>query len=247
MSRAPMDEMRASRSLSIDTTPGSSQPLTGSAGNPGLLPMMANQADLSYQWYFDKGALLSAGLFYKKVGSYIGITSDTTTIDGRQATITRSINGDGGYVRGLELAYQQAFTMLPAPFDGLGMSANFSYNESSIREFTAGDFPMVGLMQRNGGVTLWYEKNGFEARLQANYHSPFVRMPRWNAGYLVENDEETYVSANISKYLTPQLQLHVGLDNITNQRVIHKQGGNQYVQNVMEYGRRYNIGLAYKF
>ncbi|GGY44968.1 TonB-dependent receptor [Pseudoduganella albidiflava] len=246
MSRAPMDEMRASRSLSIDTTPGSSQPLTGSAGNPGLLPMMANQADLSYQWYFEKGSLLSAGLFYKKVGSYIGITSDTTTIDGRQATITRSINGDGGYVRGLELAYQQAFTMLPAPFDGLGMSANFSYNESSIKEFT-GDFPMVGLMRRNGGVTLWYEKNGFEARLQANYHSPFVRMPRWNAGYLVENAEETYVSANISKYLTPQLQLHLGLDNITNQRVIHKQGGNQYVQNVMEYGRRYNIGLAYKF
>ncbi|WP_338767769.1 TonB-dependent receptor [Massilia sp. METH4] len=246
MSRAPMDEMRASRQLSIDTTPGSSQPLTGSAGNPGLLPMMANQADLSYQWYFDKGSLLSAGLFYKKVGSYIGITTDTTVIDGRQAVITRSINGDGGYVRGLELAYQQAFTMLPAPFDGLGVAANFSYNESSIKEFI-NDYPMVGLMRRNGGVTLWYEKNGFEARLQANYHSPFVRMPRWTAGYLVENDEETYVSANISKYLTPQLQVHLGLDNITNQRVIHAQAGNPYMQNVMEYGRRYNIGLAYKF
>jgi TonB-dependent receptor len=246
MSRAPMDEMRASRQLSVDTTPGSNQPLTGSAGNPQLMPMMANQADLAYQWYFDKGSLLSGGLFYKQIGTYIGITTDTTTINGRQAVITRSINGEGGYVRGLELVYQQAFTHLPAPFDGLGVSANYSYNESDIKEYT-NNYPMEGLMKHNGGITLWYEKNGFEARLSANYHSPFVRMPRWTAGYLIENAEETYVTANFSQYLTPQLQLRVGLDNITNQKVIHTQAANPTMQNVMEYGRRYNIGLSYKF
>jgi TonB-dependent receptor len=246
MSRAPMDEMRASRQLSVDTTPGSNQPLTGSAGNPQLMPMMANQADLAYQWYFDKGSLLSGGLFYKQIGTYIGITTDTTTINGRQAVITRSINGEGGYVRGVELVYQQAFTHLPAPFDGLGVSANYSYNESDIKEYT-NNYPMEGLMKHNGGITLWYEKNGFEARLSANYHSPFVRMPRWTAGYLIENAEETYVTANFSQYLTPQLQLRVGLDNITNQKVIHTQAANPTMQNVMEYGRRYNIGLSYKF
>ncbi|WP_440962789.1 TonB-dependent receptor [Massilia sp. GER05] len=246
MSRAPMDEMRASRQISMDTTPGSQQPLTGSAGNPGLLPMMANQADLAYQWYFDKGSLFSAALFYKQIGSYIGITTDTTTIGNRQAVITRSINGEGGYVRGLELVYQHAFTRLPAPFDGLGVAANWSYNESDIHEYT-NNFPMEGLMRNNGGVTLWYEKNGFEARLSANYHSPFVRMPRWTAGYMAENGEETYVTANFSYYLTPQLQLRVGLDNITNQKVVYTQNANAYMQNVMEYGRRYNVGLSYKF
>ena len=246
MSRAPMDEMRASRQISMDTTPGSQQPLTGSAGNPGLLPMMANQADLAYQWYFDKGSLFSAALFYKQIGSYIGITTDTTTIGNRQAIITRSINGEGGYVRGLELVYQHAFTRLPAPFDGLGVAANWSYNESDIHEYT-NNYPMEGLMRNNGGVTLWYEKNGFEARLSANYHSPFVRMPRWTAGYMAENGEETYVTANVSYYLTPQLQLRVGLDNITNQKVVYTQNANAYMQNVMEYGRRYNVGLSYKF
>ncbi|SDF46636.1 TonB-dependent receptor [Massilia sp. PDC64] len=246
MSRAPMDEMRASRQISMDTTPGSQQPLTGSAGNPGLLPMMANQADLAYQWYFDKGSLFSAALFYKQIGSYIGITTDTTTIGNRQAIITRSINGEGGYVRGLELVYQHAFTRLPAPFDGLGVAANWSYNESDIHEYT-NNYPMEGLMRNNGGVTLWYEKNGFEARVSANYHSPFVRMPRWTAGYMAENGEETYVTANFSYYLTPQLQLRVGLDNITNQKVVYTQNANAYMQNVMEYGRRYNVGLSYKF
>ena len=103
MSRAPMDEMRASRQLAIDTNPGSQQPITGSAGNPGLLPMMSNQVDLSWQYYFDKGSLVSAGVFYKKVSDYIGITTDHTTVNGRAATLTRSVNGEGGNVRGLEL------------------------------------------------------------------------------------------------------------------------------------------------
>jgi TonB-dependent receptor len=246
MSRAPMDEMRASRQLAIDTNPGSQQPITGSAGNPGLLPMMSNQVDLSWQYYFEKGSLLSAGVFYKKVSDYIGITSDSTTVNGRAATLTRSINGEGGNVRGVELVAQHAFTGLPAPFDGLGVAANFSYNDSDIKEYT-NDYPMVGLMKRNGGLTLWYEKAGYEARLSANYHSAFVRMPRWTAGYMIENPAETYVSANFSKWLTPQLQLRLGLDNITNQKVVETQSNNPYMQNVMEYGRRYNLGLSYKF
>lgn len=246
MSRAPLDEMRASRQIAVDTTAGSQQPLSGSAGNPGLLPMMSNQADLTYQWYFDKGALLSAGVFYKHIGSYIGITTDNTTIDGRAAVISRSVNGPGGDVHGLELVYQQALTMLPAPFDGLGIAANYSYNESNIKEYV-NNFSMVGLMRHNAGATLWYEKNGFEARLSANYHSPYVRMPQWDPSYLIENAKELYVTANFSQYLTPQLQLRLGLDNITNQKVIETRAGNAYVQNVMNYGRRYNLGLSYKF
>ena len=43
------------------------------------------------------------------------------------------------------------------------------------------------------------------------------------------------------------LQLRLGLDNITNQKVVETQSNNPYMQNVMEYGRRYNLGLSYKF
>jgi outer membrane receptor protein involved in Fe transport len=68
MSRTPLDEMRASRTIYIDPNP--TMPLTGSAGDPGLKPMMANQLDLAYQWYFGKGSLLSAGAFYKSYALY---------------------------------------------------------------------------------------------------------------------------------------------------------------------------------
>jgi TonB-dependent receptor len=246
MSRAPLDEMRSSRNLSNVTD--TSQPISGSAGNPELKPMMANQVDLSYQWYFNKGSLLSAGAFYKKVSRYIAIESDTTTVNGRTATLTRSVNGEGGDIRGLELVYQQAFTSLPAPFDGLGVASNYAYTTSNIREQTpvANPYPIEGLMRHNGGVTLWYEKAGYEARLSANYHSKFVRNPTWGAGQLIENDAETYLTLNLAKQLTPQIQLRFGVDNLTNQKAVYTSSNIPIQQEVTEFGRRFNLGLSFK-
>lgn len=240
MSRAPLDEMRGSRNLNVDPNPV--QPLTGSAGNPELKPMMANQADLAYQWYFGKGSLLSAGLFYKQISRYIGITGDTTTINGRSAVITRSVNGEGGNVRGAELVYQQAFD------NGFGIFSNYSYTSSDIKENfpSRNPFPIEGLMKHNGGVTVWYEKNGFEARMSANYHSAFVRNPTWGAGQLINNEAETYVTLNLAKQLTPNVQLRVGIDNLTNQKVVYTTAKNPFQQEVTEFGRRFNVGVSYK-
>jgi len=246
MTRAPLDEMRGSRNLNIDTNPA--MPISGSAGNPGLKPMQSDQLDLAYQWYFAKSSLLSAGLFYKKISNYVGITSDATTIDGRAANITRSVNGKGGNVRGVELVYQQAFTGLPAPFNSFGLFSNYAYTESNVKENmpSVNPFPIEGLMKHNGGLTLWYEKDGFEARLSANYHSAFVRNPGWTAGQMIVNGAETYTTLNLSKQLTPQLQLRFGVDNIGNQKAVYTSGNNPYQQEVTEFGRRYNLGLSYK-
>lgn len=245
MARAPLDEMRGSRNLN-DQNP--LQPLTGSAGNPALKPMLSDQLDVAYQWYFGKGGLVSAGLFYKDISRYIGITGEATSIDGRAATITRSINGKGGQVHGVELVYQQQFSALPAPFDGLGISSNYAYTASNIKENipVQNPFPVEGLMKHNGGVTLWYEKAGYEVRVSANYHSPFVRNPTWTAGRLSINEAETYLAMNFSKKLSDHWQLHFGIENLTNQKVTYTSDRNPYAQEVTEFGRRFNLGLSYK-
>ena len=241
MSRAPIDEMRASRAIYMDTNPMSQQPLTGSAGNPELKPMLANQVDVAYQWYFSKGSLLSAGLFYKQIDRYIGITGDNTTLNGRKAVITRSINGKGGNLRGAELVYQQLFA------GGFGIASNYSYTSSDIKENipVGNPFPIEGLMKHNGGVTVWYEQNGYEARLNANAHSKFVRNPGWSPN-LLENGAETWVGLTLAKQLTPQIQLRFGVDNLTNQKVVYTEANNPYRQEVTESGRRFNLGLSFK-
>ena len=253
MSRAPIDEMRGAQSI---TRPGTlAEPLSGSGGNPRLLPMMANQVDLAYQWYFGKGNLLSAGAFYKKVSQYITIQQQTSTmvsndptLNGRPITYTRSVNGNGGDLRGIELIYQQSFSSLPAPFDGLGLSSNYSYTTSNIKEAipVASPYPIEGLIKNLAGVTLWYEKAGYEARVSANHHSAVPRTPGWDTGKLISNNAETWVSMNFSKYLTSNLQLRFGIENVTNQRVVFTSANNPASIEVSNFGRRYNLGLSYK-
>ena len=247
MSRAPLDELRASQNLSVSSTQGTAQPVTGSAGNPGLKPMLANQVDLAYQWYFGKGSLLSSGVFLKKMQSYIKIEQNNTVLDGQNALVSQSVNGQGGEVRGLELVYQQAFTSLPAPFNGLGVFSNYAYTTSNITESAGGaPFPVDGLMKTNAGFTIWYEQGGFEARLAATYHSAFTRDPGWTTGQFYVNGAETHLGFNLSQQITKQLQVHFGADNLTDQKLVYTNPNNQYDQQVRDYGRRYNLGLSFK-
>ena len=44
---------------------------TGTAGNPDLQPFMADNIDLSAEWYYDEGSYVSAGFFYKQVDDFI--------------------------------------------------------------------------------------------------------------------------------------------------------------------------------
>ena len=45
---------------------------TGAQGNPGLRPLVSNNYDLSFEWYYDKTSYLSLGLFRKNIDNYIG-------------------------------------------------------------------------------------------------------------------------------------------------------------------------------
>jgi iron complex outermembrane receptor protein len=245
MSRAPLDEMRSSQNI-YTSAPG--QPLTGSAGNPLLKPMLDDQVDLAYQWYFAKSSLLSANVFFKKMLNYIKIEDNPTVVDGQTAMITQSVNSSGGEVRGVELVYQQAFTGLPAPFNGLGFTSNFSYTTSNITEEIGGGtpFPVDGLMRDNGGFTLWYDHSGFEARLSLNHHSAFTRDPTWTTGAFVINEAETRVNMQVSQQISKQFSVHFGIQNLTDQKMVYTTPNVPSEQQVWDFGRVYNVGIIYK-
>lgn len=250
LSRAPLDVMNAAQTVSID--PNGVQPTTISGGNPRLKPMMANQLDMAYQHYFGKNGLVSVGVFYKKVSDYIGIASVAGTYEGKPAFYTSQVNRSGGRVHGFELIYQQAFTALPAPWNGLGLMANYTYTDSNIKENgdrSGASFTPIaanGLMKSNGGLTLWYEHQGFEMRLAANHHSAYNRAPTWDSTNFQINGAETWVSFNLAQQITPQLQARFGIENATNQRVTYTDPLVAYRQTNFQFGRRFNVGLSVK-
>jgi len=129
---------------------------TAKGGNTQLDPFLADQFDVSAEWYFEEGALLSAALFYKDFKSFSYANSVpqqiTNPIDGNcivdrsglpeeeQPTATSPcadviystvVNGATADIHGLELAYQQNYTFLPSILSNLGSSINYTYADSS--------------------------------------------------------------------------------------------------------------------
>jgi TonB-dependent receptor len=148
---------------------------TGSAGNPNLKPMKADNFDASLGWYFNKGGYVFGDVFYKKVDGFIAYTTDLETYYGQQYQISRPTNSDRGMIRGVELAYQQFFDFLPDPFKGFGVQANYTYVDSSATGIIPGQTtPLENLSKNSSNVVLIYENHGLSARLAYNWRSRFL-------------------------------------------------------------------------
>lgn len=157
---------------------GTTRTLT--ANNPELDPFRANNYDLSGEWYFGRGALLATTLFYKDIVSTvvpeqtsIPLTITQINPDGSRTPVTqewvlnRLVNGGSSAVSGVELAYQQNFDFLPAPFDGFGFLGNYTYLESHGRQ------RLQGASRNNYTASVYYEKGWFGTRLTYTYRDDF--------------------------------------------------------------------------
>src|SRR3546814_8572282 len=71
MQRPDMNLLAAASSPSAPTVPPPDQEWRGNLrlGNPALKPYLANQFDLSFEWYLGKRGLLAAAVFVKDVRS----------------------------------------------------------------------------------------------------------------------------------------------------------------------------------
>jgi len=127
--RPPFLQLGGGSSETVSNS-GGVQVVTRVVGNPNLKAITALNLDLSAERTFSTGTSVSAAGFYKRLDNYIydagnraGVTNATGT--GGLITILPS-NGGKGDVYGIELTFQQRFSAMPAPFDGLGIGGNFT-------------------------------------------------------------------------------------------------------------------------
>lgn len=214
------------------------------SGNPNLLPQLSEQYDLTAEWYFDEGGILSVGAFRKNMEkgtlttlpqlvpfSSLGLDDTAlgpTFIDpatGRvppdlPITLTTVYNGAEQKLSGLEFAYQQNFTSLPAPFDGLGALASYTKVDSKGYDWTANDgvIHKVWFVPKNGySLTGFYEKGPLSMRLSYSYKDkniidvgrPGNDLQRWHAG-------AGFLDATFGYKLTEYLELKVDALNLNN-------------------------------
>ena len=222
-------------------------------GNPDLRPQLATTYDAALEWYFAPGGLLSAGVFQKNIVDRpfsivervpfgtLGIPSNLfncaslgagacppalggSTIDPNflfDRTIT--VNQSELKLKGLELAYQQNFTFLPKPFDGLGVTSSFTLIDQQGDDFVLrnGDrISMQGVPDYAYSVTAFYEKGPLSIRGSYNYRAKTGQNSQ-NTG----NDQVPYLApqgfldGTISYKLNDLFELRIDALNITNENV----------------------------
>jgi len=194
---------------------------TARVGNPFLDPFEADTFDLSLEWYLNDAGMLQGGLFYKDINSFIsngqipgGVPVD---IGGGEIVIfdaTGPINGDGGTVKGLELAYQQVFSSLPGFWGGFGTQINYTYTDSDVSiPYYEGnqvfEMPLEGLSEDSMNFVLFWENDVFSARAAYNYRDAFLSNRSNTQGNPVYTDAygQLDVSANwnITEHFTLSL------------------------------------------
>ena len=107
-------------------------------GNTKLMPVMANNIDVTAEYYAGAGKSVTLGLFTKRLkGLVIGQTDIYQLRDVQGSShdfmVRGPVNGMDARVSGAELGFRTYFDKLPGAWSGLGMSGNFTYIDSSTR------------------------------------------------------------------------------------------------------------------
>jgi iron complex outermembrane receptor protein len=144
--------------LSVPNTPGATDGGSLTIGNPYLSPFRGVNYDLSLEWYFTEGGLLSGAYFVKDIDSFpqtvifdaplstfldpagiaqvrAGFTNPNQLayIDADNVFRARQFrDAPGGELSGYELSYQQDFTFLPGFLKNFGAQLNYTHIDSEL-------------------------------------------------------------------------------------------------------------------
>ncbi|MFN3945963.1 MAG: TonB-dependent receptor [Allosphingosinicella sp.] len=271
MARPRLDEMRASSNFGFNqqlaVTGG--LPFSGSGGNPRLRPWVADAVDVSLEKYFGGEGYLALSLFYKDLKSYIyeqvqpydftgfpvpsGVTLQPFQFQG---FLTVPANGDGGTMKGAELSGTLPFRVFTTWLDGFGLTGSVSYTDTNVSpQPDAPPEDLPGYSKWVGNLTAYFERAGFSIRGSARHRSSFIGELR---GFGGGNERrraaaETVIDAQVS-YEFQQGSMLQGLtilgqvNNITDEPfVTFADDDRRRVIDHQSYGRRYLLGVSYRF
>jgi len=275
LARARMDQLKATEESGFNFATGEPG---GSGGNARLDPWKAWALDVSYEKYFyENKGYVSAAAFYKDLDTYIyNQTTDghdfsalcATTPDSafppgvtKQCTgrFTQPVNGEGGYLWGMEFAASLPFDVFSDALDGFGAIVSYSYTDSdieiqgSISSVATQNITLPGLSQDVWNATLYYEKYGFGARIATRYRSEYIgevanfaneRALRYVDADMITDAQLSYA---FSGNAFEGLQVLFQVNNLTNEPYIAYSENKQRLLDYQEYGTQYLLGLNYRF
>ena len=219
---------------------GNGGDLTVNAGNPELLPEVSNSRDWGVEWYFDKGGVVALAGYEKSFNGRlaagetivkfndIGLPKSLFTAnnfngsDNPDVRVFLSKNLDAFSIKGLELTYQQSFSFLPAPFNGLGMYGSYTKNQTIgiVRTWKGVDYSLPIVPEDTYSIATYYEQGPLFLRLAYNHKSEWASIDTGanNYGFQRINNARGYLDASFGYKFSKALELRFDATNITNQK-----------------------------
>lgn len=227
---------------------GANVKYNGSAQNPFLKPITADQLDVSFEWYFAKVGSLTFTAFEKRFNDYIqfGTYNRQFTNNGvtRTAEIRGPFNGDGASLSGFEVAYQTFFDFLPEPFDGLGVQANYTHiknkgiantNLSNVGVDTSGTITgqapdsiqvnrLEGLSDHSANLIGMYEKGDWAVRVAYSWRSAYmVTAIDCCVSYPIWNTATGQLDGSIRYKINDNIEVMLSGSNLLNEQTVLEQ------------------------
>lgn len=243
----------------VNLTPETS---SGSAGNPDLDPLTANQFELGVEHYFDDASVIAITAFKKDINDFIFTKTVAKEINGQQINQLRTPeNGGATTIDGIEFQVQHLMD------NGFGGYFNYTYTDvgdavideavavtdesgnvvgATLAERTV-RFPNTSKNSYNLGV--FYETELYSARLNYNYRSEYFLA----AAEIGDNfrDEQSQMDMQLSYNLNENITLRLEALNLTNEIWENyyerntdglRLGGTQSAN-----GRRFFVGANFRF
>jgi TonB-dependent receptor len=186
-------------------------------------------------------------VFYKRLDDYIYTYTTTQIVNGSQYQVTQPLNGGAASVRGIEVAMQNQLRFLPAPLDGLGVYANYTFTTSSAAFPGHLGATLPGQSRHMGNVAASYDRGNFSGRVAVNFHGSYVDVIGATSALDRYYDTNSQLDISVTQRISRNLRLYFDAMNVNNALLRYYQGASQRVLQEEHYQWWSTFGVKLEF
>lgn len=199
----------------------------------------------------NKGNTYFRCLFVKDIESFITTKIGPVQFNGQTYTSKKPVNGNNASIVGVELNYQQPFTFLPSPLDGLGIVVNYTLSDSNFEEtIDLGKTEKYGLpnnSKHSFNLIGYYEKYDFSIRVAHNYRSNFLRSKPVPEDGLKYRDGYGQTDISAGYDFSDKIGITLNVLNAFNSQRFEYIFDKRFQDNISVFGTTWQFGARYSF
>jgi len=222
-------------------------------GNADLDPVVADQADLSVEWYFGPKSVVNGAVFWKNIEDFITTELAENVDIGVVASIggapdapllydvNRPVNGDKAKVLGFEFGAQHFFE------NGFGMRASYTHTDTKAYVDGVHVGQLEGVSKSAWSVAFMFENEKWDAQVAADYSGEYTEVNDAVGGLSQIGAPITWVTASAAYKVSDSIGVSIEGRNLTDEYYFADLGRSDILAGFESWGRTVILGVNVRF